>query len=209
MPEYKSNKKRKTEESSGAEKLDIPSAKIESRCSVCQHESRAAIDGLIARGTAYAEIERLFGVNARSVNRHADRHLNYEDAAIQEIIRREAEKLGESYEQGVQGALSRRVYLETALKKAQEDLMNGSIIVEPKDAVNVVALLDRMDDDTNSAQIEEIKIQFNAFLQAIRENISPEDQKRIAQRSKEIAELEGYGMMKVPEVIEAQVEEED
>ena len=140
MPEYKSNKKRKTEESSGAEKLDIPSAKIESRCSVCQHESRAAIDGLIARGTAYAEIERLFGVNARSVNRHADRHLNYEDAAIQEIIRREAEKLGESYEQGVQGALSRRVYLETALKKAQEDLMNGSIIVEPKDAVNVVAL---------------------------------------------------------------------
>lgn len=209
MPEFK--KRPKQGEKPKAQASDQLPQIIESRCKVCKHEDRRAIDRLIAAGTSYSEIERLFEVDRRSVSNHAQKHLRYEEGAIRRIIEREAERLSENYEAGVQGALARRVYLESALKQAQDDLLNGEVTVEPKDAVNIVGMLEQMDSETNSVIVDEIKMQFNAILTAINEVIPPDLQKKIAKRAKEIAEADGQPIAMVfqPQEIEAEVIEEE
>lgn len=213
MPEFKkrpkNGEKPKGSSQSGGDQL--PQI-VESRCKVCKHQDRRAIDRLIAAGTSYTEIERLFEVDRRSVSNHAQKHLRYEEGAIRRIIEREAERLSENYEKGVQGALARRVYLESALKQAQEDLLSGEITVEPKDAVNIVGMLEQMDAETNAVIVDQIRMQFNAILTAINEVIPPELQKKIAKRAKEIAESDGQESIAIefePQVIEAKVVKED
>lgn len=210
MPEFK--KKPKGEKPKQVEPSDQLPQIIESRCKVCQHPDRRAIDRLIAAGSSYSEVERLFEVDRRSVSNHAHKHLRYEEGAIRRIIEREAERLSENYEQGVQGALARRVYLESALKQAQDSLLNGDVTVEPKDAVNIVGMLEQMDAQTNGIIVDQIRMQFNAILTAINEVIPPELQKKIAKRAKEIAESDGQEAIAIefePKVIEAEVVEED
>lgn len=210
MPEFK--KKPKGEKPKQSEPSDQLPQIVESRCKVCKHQDRRAIDRLIAAGSSYSEIERLFEVDRRSVSNHAHKHLRYEEGAIRRIIEREAERLSENYEQGVQGALARRVYLESALKQAQDSLLNGEVTVEPKDAVNIVGMLEQMDAQTNGVIVDQIRMQFNAILTAINEVIPPELQKKIAKRAKEIAESDGQEAISIefePKVIEAEVVEED
>jgi hypothetical protein len=210
MPEFK--KKPKGEKPKQVEPSDQLPQIMESRCKVCQHPDRRAIDRLIAAGSSYSEVERLFEVDRRSVSNHAHKHLRYEEGAIRRIIEREAERLSENYEQGVQGALARRVYLESALKQAQDSLLNGDVTVEPKDAVNIVGMLEQMDAQTNGIIVDQIRMQFNAILTAINEVIPPELQKKIAKRAKEIAESDGQEAIAIefePKVIEAEVVEED
>ena len=210
MPEFKKRPKNGESKPASRSKDQLPQI-IEPRCKVCQHQDRGAIDRLIAGGSSYSEIERLFEVDRRSVSNHAHKHLRYEEGAIRRIIEREADRLSENYEQGVQGALARRVYLESALKQAQDNLLNGEVTVEPKDAVNIVGMLEQMDGETNAVIVEDIKMQFNAILTAINEIIPPELQKKIAKRAKEIAESDGQAIVIdfEPQVIEAKVVKED
>lgn len=187
MPEFKKKPKRPDSNIASEESLVI-----EPRCAVCQHERRAAIDKVLALGTSFSEIQRIFDVDRRSVSNHAKKHLNYEEGAIRLIIERESEKLSENVENGVQGALARRVFLETALQKAMMDLVNGDTVIEPKDAINIVAALDKMDSEVSGITVEEIRLQFNAILQAISETIPVDLQGKLAERAKEIAEIDGY-----------------
>jgi DNA-binding transcriptional ArsR family regulator len=190
MPEFKKKSKpsEPKSEAIGAEESLV----IEPRCAVCQHERRSAIDKVLALGTSFSEIQRIFDVDRRSVSNHAKKHLKYEEGAIRRIIERESEKLSENVENGVQGALARRVFLETALQKAMMDLVNGDTIIEPKDAINIVAALDKMDSEVSGITVEEIRLQFNAILQAISETIPVDLQGKLAERAKEIAEIDGY-----------------
>lgn len=132
---------------------------------------RKTIDKLIALGTNYSEIERIFGgeIERRSISNHAKKHLGYEEAAVRQIIEQEAQAADENAELGIQGALMRRVYLNTALQKAFESLVNDKMAVEPRDAVAIIETLTRMDIQTQGVQLDEIKLQFQAFLQAIKE----------------------------------------
>jgi DNA-binding transcriptional ArsR family regulator len=156
----------------------LPSKKasqvVEPRCSVCQHGQRTVIDKYLIKGTAYAEIGRVFGLDRRSVSNHYKSHLNLEDAAMARLIEHEAAEIGEDFEEGIRGILARRVYLESALKKAQEALVNNDVTVEPKDAVAIIEKLDKMEQETNEAAIIQMRIELAAYIQAMKE-IVPSD----------------------------------
>ena len=181
----------------------------ESRCLACMHPQRDAIDKMIALGTSYSEIERLTGVPRHSVSNHAKRHLKYEEGAIRRIIENESARMAENEEDGISGALARRVYLETALKQAQRALVEGDVIVEPKDAANIIALLDKQDMETSGAAIDEIKLQFNAILQAISEVVPQEFHAKIAERARDIADADGLSVKALEDVIDADIVDED
>lgn len=151
--------------------ITIPESWVEPRCHVCMSQHRKAIDRLIALGTSFSEISRIFGgeIDRRSIASHSRKHLGYEDAAIRRIIEEEAHAAEENAELGIGGAVMRRTYLNTALHKAFELLVNNRMAVEPRDAVAIIETLNRLDTQTQGAQIDEIKIQFSAFLQAIKE----------------------------------------
>lgn len=149
----------------------IPEAWVEPRCHVCNSDYRRAIDRMIALGTNHTEISRIFGgvIDRRSIGRHALKHLGYEEAAIRQIIETESLAAEQDAEEGISGVVKRRVYLETALHKAMTALQSERVLVEPKDAITIIEALNKFDNQHAGAEIEQIKIQFNAFLQAIRE----------------------------------------
>lgn len=164
---------------------------IEPRCHVCMSDNRKQIDRLIALGTNYTEIARFFeleeNINRRSISNHAKRHLNYQEAAIQRIIEQEATAIDANFEEGVTGVMLRRTYLSTALRQAFNDLVNGQAAIEPRDAIAIIQIIERMDEQTGGVQIAEIQRQFSAFLTAIKE-ILPEDYHiQILNRARELA----------------------
>lgn len=198
MPEFRKPDKPKKDGGGDKELLHIPQSWTEPRCHVCMSKYRRAIDRMIALGTAYSEISRVFGgeIDRRSISNHAKKHLPYEEAAVRQIIDHEAEAAQENAEQGIRGALARRAYLNTALHKAFEALLAGDVVVEPKDAIAISQLLDKIDSQVEGAALDELRLQFNAFVQAIREVCEPEVWQRILDRTKQILNLSPVAELK-------------
>jgi len=161
------------------------------RCNVCSSDFSKAIDRMIALGTSYSEISRIFDINRQSIGRHAKNHLNYEEAAIRQIIAAEAEEAQANVEEGINGAIARRVYIDVAIQKGFEALLNGDVPVEVKDVATLIQLKEKMDSGTEGAALDEIRTQFNAFMQAIREVAPPEMWERILGRTKELLQTPG------------------
>ena len=168
MPSFEKAKKNARQNAGGNLPAKVPDAQVdEPRCHVCQHKKRHLIDRQLVKGTKFAEIGRIFGIDRRSVSNHYRNHLNLEDAAMTRIIEREAAIIGEDFEEGVQG-VRLGGYLEKR-KKAQEALLNEDITVEPKDAVAIIEKLDKMESESSEAIIAQMKIELAAYIQAMKE----------------------------------------
>lgn len=202
MPKFDPSGKKDGDD--GKDLVVVPEAWTEPRCNCCTSKYRKAIDRMIAMGTSHAEISRIFGgeIDRRSISRHAKKHLRYEEAAIAMIIDQEATAAEQSAELGVSGVVKRKVYLETALHKALEFLQDDKVIVEPKDAVVIIEALNRYDTSTVGTQLDQIKIQFQSFLQAIREIAAqrgdPSLGSDILIRARQIAEAMGTETPELP-----------
>lgn len=187
MPKFDPKKKKGTDVEKPSAPADAFPVIVEPRCHVCTHQYRPVIDRLIAQGTtSYSELERMFNVDRRSFANHAKEHLNYQDAAIRQIVADEASRFEANLEEGIKGVITRRVYLESALQKGLEALLNGDITVEPKDVLAIIEKLDNLDKSVEGAAIDEIQVQFNAFVQAIRETQPPEQWQIILDRTQEL-----------------------
>jgi len=161
------------------------------RCKVCSSDFGKAIDRMIALGTSHSEISRIFDVSRSSIGRHAKNHLNYEEAAVRQIIARETEEAQADIENGITGAIARRAYIDVAIQKGFEALLDNTVQVEVKDVATLIQLKEKMDSDVDGVAIDEVKTQFNAFMQAIREVAPPEMWDQIVSRTKEILQVPG------------------
>lgn len=153
------------------EEVAVPQ-KFDPRCKVCQQQPqrRRIIERLaIMPNVSFVEIEQTFGIPRRSISNHAKEHLNYEEAAIRRLIEHEASALKEDAEEGVKGALQRRVFMSAYVQRSLEALLNGQLELTAKDALSAIQLQDKLDQMSGGAAIDEINLQFNAFLQAFRE----------------------------------------
>lgn len=159
------------------------------QCHVCGSSYRRAIDKMLALGTAYTEISRIFGeeISRKSIANHAKEHLTYEDEAIRRLVANEVEAARESMEEGVSAAVSRRVYLQTLLHKAQEAMVLGDTPPEPKDALAAIQLLDKLDLNREATHAAHLEIQSHALITAIKELVPEEMYYQILDRTKEIA----------------------
>lgn len=157
---------------------------VEQRCHVCTSDYRRAIDKLLVLpNVSFSEIAATFGIDRRSISNHAKKHLNYEEAAIRRIIEQEAQKADENVEDGVRGALTRRIFLQAYLQKSMESLLAGDMELSGKDAMAAIQMMDKIDGETEGAALDEIRVQFNAFVQAIREICSEEQMQQILTRT--------------------------
>lgn len=189
MPEFqKSQASSKRNTNGGSKKSLVDTSVTEPRCTVCSHKQRKIIDKMLARGTPYAQLERVFSLNASSIRRHDINHLNLKDSAIRTIIRREAEEGGGNAEEGIEKIIKRKVYLETALEKALEAILDGDVTVEPRDAVAIIDKLDDFEQRTTEAQVIQMKIEFHATLQAVKEVVPEEFWDSVASRTRELVE---------------------
>lgn len=191
----------------------------ESRCKVCTSPHRNAIDRLLASGFTYSEIERQFNsaVPRRSISHHAKEHLNYEEAAIREVIEREALNAQRNYDEGVSRLVTKNGYLEVALQKAYDALVNNSTTVEPKDAVKVIETLTRLQEQGQTVALDELRVQFQYFMQAVKETIPKDQWENIVDRTADLLRSSGRSVewekaqatdldvTQIEEVVEAEV----
>lgn len=154
-------------------KTDIPEITV-AQCNVCTCAYRSAIEWQIALGTSYREIERLFNstVSRKSIANHAKEHLNYEQAAIARIIEENATATKQNHEEGVRGKLLMHSYLSLGIKRAFDDMVTGNAHIPAPVAVQMIQMLDKFESDTNATAVMELEIQFQAFLQAVQNNVS-------------------------------------
>jgi hypothetical protein len=191
MPQFNKPNQNNQSDKSDIVKAPGPVVYRDARCKVCSSSFAKAIDRMIALGTSHSEISRMFDISRSSVGRHAKNHLNYEDAAIRQIIAREAEEAQANIEEGISGAIARRVYIDVAIQKGFEALVDDSVTVEVKDVATLIQLKEKMDSDTEGAALDEVRTQFNAFVQAIREVAPPEMWEKILGRTKELLQTPG------------------
>lgn len=199
MPQFKPNQSQPKYKGSGLVKKERPTAIVESRCHACQHAQRKSIDKLIVRGTNYTEIGRIFEIDRRSIANHSEKHLNYEDAAIQRVMEEEMAEAESSREEGVNNVLRRKTYLEVALKKAMDAVLDDDVLVEPKDAVAIIEKLDKLDERTEGAAIEVLRLQFTSFLQAMKEIVPSDSWDHINVRARELYSIQGGEMKQIEE----------
>jgi hypothetical protein len=191
MAEFKKPKKENNESKEVVKTPVTPLAYRDMRCKVCSSDFAKAVDRMIALGTSHSEIARIFDISRSSIGRHAKNHLNYEEAAVRQIIAREAEEAQADIEEGISGALARRVYIDVAIQKGFESLINNEAPIEVKDVATLIQLKEKMDSEYGGAALDEIKTQFNAIVQAVREVAPQEMWEKIAIRARELAETPG------------------
>jgi transcriptional regulator of heat shock response len=188
MAEFKKPKKENNESKKVTKTPVTPLTYRDIRCKVCSSDFGKAIDRMIALGTSHSEIARIFDISRSSIGRHAKNHLNYEEAAVRQIIAREAQEAQANIEEGISGALARRVYIDVAIQKGFESLINNETPIEVKDVATLIQLKEKMDSDYDGAALDEIKTQFNAIVQAVREVVPQEMWEKIAIRARELAD---------------------
>jgi hypothetical protein len=191
MAEFKKPKKENNEPKEVIKTPATPLTYRDMRCKVCSSDFAKAVDRMIALGTSHSEIARIFDISRSSIGRHAKNHLNYEEAAVRQIIAREAEEAQANIEEGISGALARRVYIDVAIQKGFESLINNETPIEVKDVATLIQLKEKMDTDYEGAALDEIKAQFNAIVQAVREVAPQEMWEKIAIRARELSQTPG------------------
>lgn len=212
MPKFELPEKAEKAPPKGPTKTDIPVI-YEPRCNVCTSPYRNAIEKMLVAGGTFSEIARQFefaGIERRSISRHKDKHLNYEDAGIRQIIERQAFMARQNFEEGKERVITKQAYLQVALQKAYDQLLENISEIPVKDAVSVIEMLQKMESQKYDVQVDELQVQFNAFLQAVKEIVPKEHWEGVVARTHELLKASGRSVDfdKPDEVIEAQAIEE-
>lgn len=166
---------------------------VEPRCSVCKSRFRRTMDQLLVMGVPFSEISRQFeseGITRRALSNHKRKHLSVEQAAIRQVIEEKARQMGEDVDNTKRHLLTRWGYLEVAMMKSYQAILDGTLVPEPRDVVHMISLMNKMEQDTAGVQVDEMMRDFNAFTQAVKEVVEPEMYDRILNNFKRILEVE-------------------
>lgn len=163
---------------------------------------------MLVGGMTYSAIERemeFASIPRRSISSHADKHLKYDDAAIREVIEQEAVKAQRNFEEGKTRLVTKNAYLEVALQKAYDALLDNATVVEPKDAVKVIDMLTKLQDQSQAAAVDELRQQFNWFMQAVKEVVPKTSWETIVERTSELAGRTTASLPTADKIVDAQV----
>lgn len=188
MPKFDNNNKKRPGQSVAATtKAPII---VEPKCLVCKSPHRHLVDQMLVAGLTFSEIERQFefaGLKRRSIAGHKEKHLGYEDAAIRHVIEEQAVAAQRNFEEGTSRLVTKNAYLEVALQKAYDALIKDITIVEPKDAVKVIEMLQKLQEQSQGAAIDELRQQFNWFMQSVKETVPKNQWETIVDRTEQLA----------------------
>lgn len=142
------------------------------QCYVCVSERRLYIERMLIQGMSYVAIERHMkqvgeDIPRRSISNHSKEHMAINDAVTRGVMERQADLLGQQYEDGVEGAFTKQGALEILIRKGYQDAVDGITTVEPKDLIQMIRALNEMQDGQGAVAIESAKMQMGIFMEAI------------------------------------------
>jgi hypothetical protein len=80
--------------------------------------------------------------------------------------------------------------MEVAMMKSYQSILDGTVVPEPRDVVAMISVMEKMEKDTASVQVDEMMRDFNAFTQSVKEVVGPDMYDRILGKFKNILEQE-------------------
>lgn len=201
---------------------------VENRCNVCRSVYRDVIDKLLVMGVSYSEIARNFeeeGINRKNIANHHKRHVDVEQRAIREILEEEARRIGEEVEEGKTSIITQNAYMKVALMKSYQAIVDGRILPEPRDVVQMINLMEKQQERTAATQIEEMTREMNAFVRAVQQNVPRElwavittdfnrmldvDQSLIARYGNQMPDINmALPSSSTPQVLDIEIERDD
>jgi hypothetical protein len=82
--------------------------------------------------------------------------------------------------------------LEVALRKAYEDIINGTASVEPRDMIKIVEVMRKWDAETQQVQVDILRAQVSAIEEAIKRKAPKDLWIEIVKEAKAIYAREGF-----------------
>lgn len=166
---------------------------VEPRCSICKSRFRRTMDQLLVMGVPFSEISRQFeteGITRRALSNHKRKHLSVEQAAIRQVIEEKARQIGEDVDNTKRSLLTRKGYMEVAMMKSYQSILDGTVVPEPRDIVAMISVMEKMEKDSSAVQVDEMMRDFNAFTQAVKEVVGQDMYDQILHKFKNILEQE-------------------
>jgi hypothetical protein len=151
------------------------------------------MDQLLVMGVPFSEISRQFeteGITRRALSNHKRKHLSIEQAAIRQVIEEKARQMGEDVDNTRRHLLTRKGYMEVAMIKSYQSILDGTVVPEPRDVLGMIAMMEKMEKDSSSIQMDEMMREFNAFTQAVKEVVPAELYDKVLYNFKRILEQE-------------------
>lgn len=173
------------------------------RCKCCNSIYRNEIDLMLARGFSYRAIEGYLKeigeeLSYKSVERHANSHLNIEYGHYRKLAEIHSKEIQEEIAKGSFKIVSGKAFLDLFIQKGWDALIGGSLEVEARDLIGAIKLREDIVKDGVDQLKEEMAKQLQAIIVAIKEIVPEELQPRIAARAQEIAKSDMMQQLEPP-----------
>ena len=155
------------------------------RCNVCKSSKRHIIDQLLVMGHGPVELARQWkgtdehlngSIDAirKSIERHADKHLNIEEAAIKRIIDKRAAERGILVDYTEDKLATTKAVLDLMVAKGLEQVTEDGARVKYQDILKAVELLEEYETNSFAQQVDVLQRQMWAIREAVRKVCPPE-----------------------------------
>jgi hypothetical protein len=146
----------------------------EPRCGICKSTHRNDVDRYLSLGLSQAEVCRFFDAydgtkfSQKAMSIHTRKHLALHAHAVRSILEDEAKEIVGNIDDVKGFLLTKKATLKIGLQKAFESMMSGETLVEPDVMLKIIDKLESWERDDLSTTTDEMKREFNAFVNAVK-----------------------------------------
>lgn len=168
--------------------VDYLPDRVEPKCHVCQSELRSLIDKMGTAGYRPTFIasqvqETEPGLSRDSIRRHLERHVNYEQKALQEILHARAKEEGILENRAKQNILTRQAVLDQFVSQTWKRVSQPDAKIPYEVGLKAIELQEMLEQKQEASVIETVTRQLAAIIQAIREVVPQEYHEPTARRA--------------------------
>ncbi|QGJ94946.1 helix-turn-helix DNA binding domain protein [Gordonia phage Stormageddon] len=159
----------------------------ETRCRVCNSDSAAAVNKMLAHAFTYTDILRTLEpvnnvlpddlkITYSSIWNHAKRHFPIEETAnavYRRIVEKRAEEMEVDFVKGVNGALTPLAYLEVMMYKGYESMVDTDTVINPVDGARAAEKLAQLTREINdqSGDMADTMVKFERLVEAVKSSV--------------------------------------
>lgn len=121
-----------------------------------------------------------------SIRRHLNKHVNYEQKALQQILHRRAKEEGILDNKARENILTRQAVLDQFLQRTWERVSQPEAKIPYEVGLKAIELQEMLEQKQESNVIETVTRQLAAIIQAIRETVPPELHEQLARRAESL-----------------------
>jgi uncharacterized protein (UPF0216 family) len=172
-------------------KIDYLPERVEPRCHVCQSDLRHVIDRMSAAGYRPVFIAKEVqdvdpSLSRKSIERHINRHINYEQKALQEILNTRAKEEGIMTNMARNNLLTRQAVLDQFVAQTWKRVSQPEAKIPFEVGLKAIELQEMLEQKQEANVIETVTRQLAAIIQAIREVVPSEFHEDLAKRAEHL-----------------------